>query len=82
MIRFASNANSQLGRDAVVRASEQLGQDLRETAFAFACDMILADGIVGSAEREFLNDIASILRVPDEVGDAILQTTIIRNRNG
>ncbi len=82
VIRFVSNANSQLGREAIVQASEFPSQELRETAFAFASDMILADGIVGNEERDFLGEIVGVLGIPDDVGDAVLQATIIRNREG
>ena len=43
-----------------VRYSESgaaaLKPELRETAFAFSCEMILADGIVGEAEDNFISD--------------------------
>ena len=82
VIGFASNANSQRGRNALLQASQILSQELRETAVAFASDMILADGILGDSEREFLGDFAGILGVSDEIGDAVLLATIIRNREG
>lgn len=81
-IRFAENAVNQLGWDAVGQAAQSLSPQLRETSFAFACDVVLADGIVGEGEKEFLAEIAKALELDDKVADSILQTSIIRNRSG
>lgn len=64
----------------VAKAAEALAPSLRETAFAFACDMLLADGTVTSSEESFLIDLAGRLSVPDATVQAVVDTTIIRNR--
>jgi len=80
VIRFASNAVIQMGSDAIRLAVQALTPELRETAFAFACDMILADGIVGDEETNFLSSLAEDLGISDDIGNTIVQTTLIRNR--
>lgn len=79
-IAFADNVTSQLKLDAIDRAAAALKPELRETAFAFACEMILADGIVGEAEDNFISMLADKLGVNEEVGTAVVQATIIRMR--
>jgi uncharacterized tellurite resistance protein B-like protein len=81
VINFADDVTAQLGMDAVTKAAKVLKPELRDTALAFACDMILADGIVGDSEHEFLSRLVEILGVSEEVGDAIVKTTLIRNRS-
>jgi creatinine amidohydrolase/Fe(II)-dependent formamide hydrolase-like protein len=46
VIGFAQNASEQLGIDAIRRAAEGLTPELRETAFAYATEMVLADTFV------------------------------------
>ena len=80
IILFADNVTTQLGETAVVKAAQVLKPELRETAFAFACDMVLADGIVGEDEDAFLSSLVSILGISDEIGDVVVKATLIRNR--
>jgi hypothetical protein len=51
VLRFADNTTDQLGEQAVALAAAVLPPALRETAFAYACDMVLADGIVTTDEE-------------------------------
>jgi len=81
IINFADTVTSQLGHEAVVQAAQRLTPELRETAFSFACDMVLADGVVGSTEESFLSNLLRDLAVSPEVGQAIIRATIIRNRS-
>lgn len=80
VIAFGDNVTSQLKLDAIDRAAAALKPELRETAFAFACEMILADGIVGEAEDNFISMLADRLGVNEEVGTAVVQATIVRMR--
>ena len=67
--------------DAVAtKAASSLSPSLRETAFAFAADMTLADGMVTSSEESFLLGLADKLSVPSDLVDSIVNVTIIRNR--
>lgn len=80
LIRFATSTLSQLGEDAVRKAAAHLKQPLRETAFAFACEMVLADGTVGETEDRFISNLAQTLDISESIGDAIVTTTQIRLR--
>jgi uncharacterized tellurite resistance protein B-like protein len=81
VIKFAVNVTSQMGEQAIVSAAEVLSPELRETAFAFACDMVLADGIVGHSEEAFLNVLMHRLGVSEHAGRSIVWTTLVRNRS-
>lgn len=80
VIRFAVNVNSQMGEQALIKAAEVLKPELRETAFAFACDMVLADGIVGQNEEAFLTSLVSLLGITENAGRSLIWATIVRNR--
>ena len=81
IINFADSVTTQLGHDAIVQAAQRLTPELRETAFAFACDMVLADGVVGSSEEGFLEGLVRDLMISPEVGQSIVRVTVIRNRS-
>lgn len=81
VIRFAVNVTSQMKEQATIKAAEVLTPELRETAFAFACDMILADGIVGQAEEAFLTSLMNVLGISENAGRSIVWATIVRNRS-
>lgn len=80
VIRFADSVTKQLGFGAVEKAAAALKPELRETAFAFACDIVLADGIVGDEEDAFLSRLAAVLGISNAVGELLVNATIIRNR--
>lgn len=81
VIRFASNVYSQMGEQAIAEAAKVLNSELRETAFAFACDMVLADGLVGQKEERFLTALMNNLGVSDESGRSLVWATLVRNRS-
>jgi uncharacterized tellurite resistance protein B-like protein len=80
LIDFAVNISTQLGRDALTRAATSLTPKLRETAFAFAAEMILADGILGVEEEAFLGELMKTLSLSEQTAEAIVLTTLIRSR--
>jgi tellurite resistance protein len=80
VIKYALNVNSQMGGQAVARAAEALRPELRETAFAFACDMVLADGLVGQNEEAFLTSLMNTLGLAENSGRSIVWATLVRNR--
>lgn len=80
VISFADNITSQLKEEAIAKAASALKPELRETAFAFACEMILADGMVGASEDAFLSELAQRLGVSEATGKAVVQATLIRMR--
>jgi uncharacterized tellurite resistance protein B-like protein len=80
ILRFADNTTHQLGEQAVALAAAALPPALRETAFAYACDMVLADGIVTTDEEHTIVDLAEKLGVSEALAHAIVTTTLVRNR--
>ena len=80
VISFADNVTAQLKGEAVAKAAAVLKPELRETAFAFACEMILADGMVGESEDAFISELAQKLGISDAAGQTIVQATLIRMR--
>lgn len=81
IIAFADTVTGQLGEQAIDHAASNLKQGLRETAFAFACDMILADGVITTAEEKYTEMLAAKLAIPAETAQAVVHCTIIRNRS-
>ncbi|MEL6399442.1 MAG: tellurite resistance TerB family protein [Cyanobacteria bacterium J06607_6] len=61
-------------------AKTQLPQDLRETAFAVATDLVLSDGTVTSQEQAFLDDLYRILEIPGDTALQIVKVMTIKNR--
>lgn len=80
ILRFADNTTHQLGEQAVALAAAALPPASRETAFAYACDMVLADGIVTTDEEHTIIDLTEKLGVSEELAHAIVTTTLVRNR--
>lgn len=80
VIDFALNVSDQLGPNAISQAAEALKPELKETAFAFATEMVLADGMVGPKEEAFISQLAEALGVSEETGRAVIMVTMIRGR--
>jgi hypothetical protein len=57
-----------------------LPPELRETAFANACDIVLADGVVEDAEKEFINKLMSQLGIAGDRALTIVDVMIVKNR--
>lgn len=69
------------GNDVLLKkCAENLPDELRETAFANACDLILADGVVESEEKKFLEELRSTLRISGDQALTIVQVMIVKNR--
>lgn len=81
VINFAESVTTQLKAEAIAKAAAALKPELRETAFAFSCEMILADGIVGEAEDNFISMLAEKLGITEEVGSAVVAVTLMRMRS-
>jgi hypothetical protein len=64
----------------VAKAKVCLPADLRETAFAIATDLILADRTVTQQEQAFLDDLYRILELPEQLALQIVQVMTIKNR--
>lgn len=64
----------------VDQAKAVLPQDLRETAFAIATDLVLSDRTVTPQEQAFLEDLYRILAIPSPLAQQIVQVMTIKNR--
>ena len=67
------------GLVAIVKTS--LPAELRETAFACAVDIALADGVVEETEKALLEELQQVLEVAEDTAKMILQVMLIKNRN-
>ncbi|HSM80378.1 MAG TPA: tellurite resistance TerB family protein [Nodosilinea sp.] len=64
----------------VNQAKEALPQELRETAFAIATDLVLSDRTVTPQEQAFLEDLYRILDISSSLAQQIVQVITIKNR--
>lgn len=60
-------------------AKDSMQEDLRESAFAIATDLVLADGIL-TEEKDFLTELYQALRISSEIGQKIIEVMTIKNR--
>jgi hypothetical protein len=62
------------------RCVASLPQKMHETAFANACDIVLADGVVEADEEEFLEKLQRKLDVSGDEALTIVEVMIIKNK--
>ncbi|HEX3150348.1 MAG TPA: tellurite resistance TerB family protein [Gemmataceae bacterium] len=71
-------------RDGVIgmadRCAAVLPPELRDCAFANACDLILADGVVEDAERAFLEHLQRALDLDSDTALSIVEVMITKNK--
>ena len=60
-------------------AKDSLSEELKETAFAVATDLVLANGILAE-EQEFLRELYQALHIRGEIGQKIIEVIFIKNR--
>jgi tellurite resistance protein len=69
------------GLDALVNmAKEGLPQDLKETAFAVAADLALADGEIAKQEKDILTKIQVGLGISEDKAVNIIEVMLIKNK--
>lgn len=69
------------GLDALLaQCAAGLPDDLRESAFANAADLVLADGIVEDEEKEFLDKLQQALGIDGDTALTVAEVMIIKNR--
>ncbi len=69
------------GIEALVTMSkEQLSPELRETAFAVATDLTLADGVLDKSEKDILTKIQQTLGVSEDAAIKIIEVMLIKNK--
>jgi hypothetical protein len=61
-------------------AKASLSSELRETAFAVAADLVLAEAIATEEEKNFLNDLSHALDIPHDSTVQILHVLMIKNQ--
>ncbi len=61
------------------KLSPAVPPELRETVFANAVDIVLADGTVEEEEREFIDDLQAKLEVDEKRAKAIVQVMVHKN---
>ena len=64
----------------VERCANALPDELRQTAFANAADIILADGVVEEEEKEFLDHVQKMLDIDGDTALTIVEVMIIKNK--
>lgn len=62
------------------RSVAALPAELRDTAFAIAVDLVLADGEVEDEEQAVIEALQEALEIPDELARNIVEVMIIRNK--
>lgn len=62
------------------KSVEALPPELKATAFANACDIVLADGVVEDDEKEFLNKLQNQLELPDDEAVTIVRVMVLKNK--
>ena len=67
-------------RKLIDRCAEALPDSLRQTAFANACDIVLADGIVQPEERQFLDHLQKALGIDAPTALTIVEVMITKNK--
>lgn len=69
------------GVDALLEGCcKVLPKALHRTAFANACDIILADGIVEQDEKDFLDKLRVALKIDKEAAKTIAEIMIVKNK--
>lgn len=64
----------------LAKTVEHLPDDLKATAFANACDLVLADGVVEDEEKDFLDKLQKQLDLDGDTALDIVNIMIIKNR--
>jgi tellurite resistance protein len=69
------------GVEEVLRkCARALPEELHQTAFANACDLVLADGVVEDEEKEFINKLWKVLGISGDDAKTIVQVMVIKNK--
>jgi hypothetical protein len=60
--------------------AQALPESLHKAAFANACDLILADGVVEQEEKEFINKLRRVLGISGDDAQMIAQVMVWKNQ--
>jgi uncharacterized tellurite resistance protein B-like protein len=61
-------------------AAAAIPPDLKASVMALATDIVLADGVIRSGERQFLDELQQELSLDDEITGKIFDVMVIKNR--
>ncbi|MBD2043472.1 tellurite resistance TerB family protein [Microcoleus sp. FACHB-672] len=61
-------------------AKDALPPKLRETAFAVAINMVIADGTIVESEREFLRQLEQVLEIPEACACQMIKSMLVKNK--
>jgi hypothetical protein len=64
----------------IERCAAALPEELRDCVFANACDIILADGVVEDAEKEFLDRLQKLLNLDGDTALTIVEVMVVKNK--
>jgi hypothetical protein len=65
----------------VEKCAAALPEELHATAFAFACDIVLADGVVEDSEKTLIERLRKRLGIPVDEAKEIVKVMVIKNRS-
>lgn len=65
----------------ILLTKDNLSPDLRETAFAVAVDLALADGYLNKEEKDILTKIQQNLDIPEDTALKIIDVMLIKNKD-
>jgi len=69
------------GVDALVdQCVQALPKQLANAAFANACDIVLADGVVEPEEKHFIDKLCKKLQIDDQTARLIAEVMVIKNK--
>ncbi len=69
------------GYEAIMQSAiAKLPENLKETAFAVATDIVLSDGDLADEEEELLNALYNALEIKEDVATKIIDVMLIKNR--
>ncbi len=69
------------GVDALIdECVDALPEDLDNTAFTNACDIVLADGIVEPDEKDFIDRLRRKLEIPPDTARMIAEIMVVKNK--
>jgi uncharacterized tellurite resistance protein B-like protein len=72
---------AQRGDPVIVHAAASaVPPELKPAVMALAADIVLADGVIRRAERQFLDDLQHELSLDDEITGKIFDVMVIKNR--
>lgn len=67
-------------QEVLKKCAGALPEELHKTAFANACDMVLADGVVEDEEKEFINALWKTLGLSGDDAKTIVQVMVVKNK--